>query len=96
MTLRAEGHGERSLKLWIKFQNPGFEAMISYLIYHSLYDQYQLYYNCNVKFKGPGISDQFLHIGAVTVVNNRNNTLHCAIEEGIKFRILLMNSAVGC
>ena len=28
--------------------------------------------------------DKFLHIGAVTIVNNRDHTLHYAIEEEIK------------
>ena len=29
--------------------------------------------------------DKFLHIGAVTLVNTRDHTLHYAIEEEIKF-----------
>ena len=40
--------------------------------------------------------DKFLHIGAVTIVNNRYHTLHYAIEEEIKSRTFLINSAVGC
>ena len=40
--------------------------------------------------------DRFLHIGAVTIVNNRDHALHYAIEGEIKFRTFLINSAVGC
>ena len=39
---------------------------------------------------------KFIHIGAVTTVNIRDNTLHYAIEEEIKSRTFLMNCAVGC
>ena len=42
------------------------------------------------------IGDKFLHIGAVTIVNNRDHTLHFAIEEEIRSRTFLINSAVGC
>ena len=37
--------------------------------------------------------DKFLLIGAVTIVNNRDHTLHYAIEEEIKSRTFLINSA---
>ena len=40
--------------------------------------------------------DKFLHIGAVTAVNNRDHALDYAIEGEIKSRIFLINSAVGC
>ena len=44
--------------------------------------------------------DKFLHIDAVTIVNNRDHTLHYAIEEEIKSRTFLINCAVvedrGC
>ena len=40
--------------------------------------------------------DKFFHIGAVTIVNNRDHTLHYAIEEEILSRTFLINSAVGC
>ena len=39
--------------------------------------------------------DKFLHIGAVTIVNNTDHTLHYAIEE-LQSRTFLINSAVGC
>ena len=44
--------------------------------------------------------DKFLHIGAVTIVNNTDHTLHYAIEEELQSRILnqlcsrLLRSAV--
>ena len=40
--------------------------------------------------------DKFLHTGAVTIVNNRDNALRYAIEGEIKSRTFLINSAVGC
>ena len=40
--------------------------------------------------------DKFLHIGAVTIMNNRDHNLHYAIEEEIKSRSFLISSAVGC
>ena len=39
--------------------------------------------------------DKFLHTGSVTIVNNRDNTLHNAIEDEIQSRTFLINSAVG-
>ena len=35
--------------------------------------------------------DKFLHIGAVTIVNNTDHTLHYAIEEEIQSRTFLIN-----
>ena len=40
--------------------------------------------------------DKFLHIGAVTIVNNRDHTLYYDNVEEIQSRIFLINSAVGC
>ena len=42
--------------------------------------------------------DKFLHIGAVTIVNNRDHAQYYAIEEEIESRgrTFLINSAVGC
>ena len=44
--------------------------------------------------------DKFLHVGAVTIVNNRDHTLHYTIEEEIKSRIFLTLQSVveerGC
>ena len=40
--------------------------------------------------------DMFLHIGAVTIKNNTDHTLHYAIEEELQSRTFLINSAVGC
>ena len=40
--------------------------------------------------------DKFPHIGTVTIVNNKDHTLHYAIEVEIKSRIFLIYSAVGC
>ena len=40
--------------------------------------------------------DKFLHIGAVTIENNTDHTLHYAIEEELQFRTFLINSAIGC
>ena len=40
--------------------------------------------------------DKFLHIGAVTIVNNTDHTLHHEIEEKIQSRTFLIDSAVGC
>ena len=40
--------------------------------------------------------DKFLHIRAVSIVNNRDDTLHYEIEEEIQSRTFLINSAVGC
>ena len=40
--------------------------------------------------------DKFLHIGAVTIVNNTDHTLHSANEEELQSRTFLINSAVGC
>ena len=40
--------------------------------------------------------DKFFHIGAVTIVNNTDHTLHYAIEEELQTRTFLINSAVGC
>ena len=37
--------------------------------------------------------DKFLHIGAVTIVNNTDHTLHYAIEEELQSRTFLINSA---
>ena len=39
---------------------------------------------------------KFIHIGAVTIVNNGDHTLHYASEEEIKSRTFLINTAVGC
>ena len=36
--------------------------------------------------------DKFLHIGAVTIVNNTDHTLHYAIEEELQSRTFLINS----
>ena len=40
--------------------------------------------------------DKFLHIGAVTIANNTDHTLHYAIEEELQSRTFLINSAVVC
>ena len=40
--------------------------------------------------------DKFLHIGAVSIVNNTDHTLHYAIEEELQSRTSLINSAVVC
>ena len=40
--------------------------------------------------------DKFLHIGAITIVNNTDHTLHYAIEEELQSRTYLINSAVVC
>ena len=40
--------------------------------------------------------DKFLHIGAVTIVNNTDHALRYAIEEDLQSRTFLMNSAVSC
>ena len=40
--------------------------------------------------------DKFLQIGAFTLENNRDHTLHNAIEEELQSRTFLINSAVGC
>ena len=40
--------------------------------------------------------DKFLYIGAVTIVNNTDHTLHYAIEEELQSRTFFINSAVGC
>ena len=40
--------------------------------------------------------DKVLHIGAVTIVNNTDHTLHYAIEEELQSRTFLINSAIGC
>ena len=40
--------------------------------------------------------NKFLHIGAVTIVNNADHTLHYAVEEELLSRTFLINSAVGC
>ena len=40
--------------------------------------------------------DKFLHIGAVTIVNNTDHTLHYANEEELHSRTFSINSAVGC
>ena len=39
--------------------------------------------------------DKFPHIGAVTMVNNRDQMLHYAIEEEIKSRTFLIIAAVA-
>ena len=38
--------------------------------------------------------DEFLHNGAVTIVNNTDHALHYAIEEELQSRTFLINSAV--
>ena len=38
--------------------------------------------------------DKFLHIGAVTIVNNTDHTLHYAVEEELQSRTFLLTSAV--
>ena len=48
------------------------------------------------KYKMAYPGDNFLHIGAVTIVNNRDHTLHYAIEEEIKSQNFLIIAAVGC
>ena len=48
------------------------------------------------KYKMAYHGDKFLHIGEVTIVNNIDHTLHCAIEEELQSRTFLINSAVGC
>ena len=48
------------------------------------------------KFKMAYHGDKLLHIGAVTIVNNTDHTLHYAIEEELQSRTFLINSAVGC
>ena len=40
--------------------------------------------------------DKFLYIGAVTIVNNTDHTLHYAVEEEFQSRTFLINSAVDC
>ena len=40
--------------------------------------------------------DKLLHIGAITIVNKTDHTLHYAIEEELQSRTFLINSAVGC
>ena len=40
--------------------------------------------------------DKFLHIGAVTIVNNTDHMLHSAIEEELQSQTFLINSAVEC
>ena len=40
--------------------------------------------------------DKFLHIGAVTIVNNTDHKLHYAIEEELQSGTFLINSAVSC
>ena len=48
---------------------------------------------CEVyRYKMAYHGDKFLHIGAVTIVNNRDQTLHYAIEEEIKSRTFFINS----
>ena len=39
--------------------------------------------------------DKLFHIGAATIINNRDHALHYAIEGEIKSRTFLINSAVG-
>ena len=39
-------------------------------------------------------ADRFLHIGAVTIVNNIDHTLHYAIEEEIKSRSFWVKSSI--
>ena len=40
--------------------------------------------------------DKFLHIGAVTIMNNTDHTVHYAIEGDLQPQTFLINSAVGC
>ena len=40
--------------------------------------------------------DKFFHIGAVTIMNNTDHTLHYAIKEELQSQTFLINSAVGC
>ena len=40
--------------------------------------------------------DKILHIGADTIVNNTDHTLHYAFEEELQSRTFLISSAVGC
>ena len=47
-------------------------------------------------FKMAYHGDKFLHIGAVTLVNNTDYTLHYAVEEELQSRTFLINSAVAC
>ena len=52
---------------------------------------------CEVyRYKMAYHGDKFLHIGAVTIVNNTDHTLHNAIEEELQSRTFFNNSAVGC
>ena len=52
---------------------------------------------CEVyRYKMAYHGDKFLHIGAVTIVDNTEHTLHYAIEEELQSRTFLINSAVGC
>ena len=45
------------------------------------------------KYKMAYHGDKFLHIGAVTIVNNADHMLHYAIEEELQSRTFLINSA---
>ena len=52
-----------------------------------------------VKFKKHKMAyhgDKFRNVGAVTIVNNRDHTLHYINEEKIKSPTFLINSATGC
>ena len=60
------------------------------------------YYVCHLllrevyRYKMAYHGEKFFHIGAVTIVNNRDHTLHYATEEEIKSQTFLINFAVGC
>ena len=47
-------------------------------------------YRCKMAYHG----DMFLHIVAVTIVNNADHTLHYAVEEELQSRTFLLRSAV--
>ena len=47
------------------------------------------------KYKMAHHGDKFLHIGEVTIVNDKDHT-HYAIENELQSRTFVINSTVGC
>ena len=77
-------------------------GILSYAVLRSLTVFTPFYYVCHVelrlsrRMKFIDHGDKYLYIGAVTIVNNTDHTLHNAIEEEIQARTFLINPAVGC
>ena len=79
-----------------RFVALSYGALRSMMVFTSFYYVCHLLLRLSRRVKLAYHGDKFLHIGAFTIVNNTDHTLHYAIEEEVQSRTFLINSAVGC